>query len=50
LYLASVLLYWFPLALVSKPLWYGYAVLFVASTILNVTSHKRATDHRQLAA
>lgn len=40
LYLATVMFYWFPLALLYKPLWYGYAVLFVISTILNVTSHK----------
>ncbi len=41
LYLATVMFYWFPLALVSKPLWYAYAALFVVSTILNVTSHKK---------
>jgi hypothetical protein len=40
LYLATIMFYWFPLALIAKPLWYAYAVLFVASTILNVTSHK----------
>jgi len=40
LYLATVMFYWFPLALVSKPLWYVYAVLFVLSTVLNVTSHR----------
>jgi hypothetical protein len=39
LYLATILFYWFPLALIAKPLWYAYAVLFVASTILNLTSH-----------
>jgi hypothetical protein len=39
LYLATIMFYWFPLALIAKPLWYAYAVLFVASTILNVTSH-----------
>ncbi len=42
LYLATVMFYWFPLALVYKPLWYGYAVLFIASTLLNVTSHHKA--------
>ncbi len=41
LYLATVMFYWFPLALVYKPLWYVQAVLFIASTILNVTSHRR---------
>ena len=44
LYLAIVMFYWFPLALIWKPLWYVYAVLFIISTILNVTSHQRPTD------
>ena len=43
LYLATVMFYWWPLALIYKPLWYGYAVLFVISTYLNVTSHHRKT-------
>ena len=42
LYLATVMFYWFPLKLISKPLWYVYAVLFVISTLLNVTSHKKS--------
>jgi len=46
LYLATIMFYWFPLALIDKPLWYGYAVLFVVSTWLNVTSHKAATGTR----
>jgi hypothetical protein len=46
LYLATVMFYWFPLALVSKPLWYVYAVLFVLSTVLNVTSHRSPTTAR----
>ena len=41
LYLATVMFYWWPLGLVSKPLWGVYAVLFTVSTILNVTSHER---------
>ena len=41
LYLATVMFYWWPLALIYKPLWYVYALLFVISTILNVTSHQR---------
>ncbi len=41
LYLATVMFYWWPLALLNKPLWYGYALLFVVSTILNVSSHDR---------
>jgi hypothetical protein len=40
LYLATVMFYWFPLGLLSRPLWFGYAVLFVISTTLNVTSHR----------
>ena len=38
-YLATIMFYWWPLALISKPLWYGYAVLFVIATFLNVRSH-----------
>ena len=45
LYLATVMFYWWPLAQIYKPLWYGYAVLFVASTILNVTSHQSESQH-----
>jgi len=41
LYLATVMFYWWPLALLYKPLWYGYAILFIVSTGLNVTSHYR---------
>jgi hypothetical protein len=40
LYLATVMFYWWPAALVSPPLWYVLAVLFVVSTILNVSSHR----------
>ncbi len=40
LYLATIMFYWWPLALLWKPLWYIYAVLFVASTTLNVISHQ----------
>jgi len=47
LYLATVMFYWWPLGLVSRPLWYMYAVLFVISTILNVTSHNEARDPSQ---
>lgn len=46
LYLATVMFYWWPLALIDKPLWYVYAVLFVTSTILNVTSHRRSKPDR----
>jgi hypothetical protein len=40
LYLASIMFYWWPLATISRPLWYVYAVLFVVSTVLNAASHK----------
>jgi hypothetical protein len=40
LYLATIIFYWFPLANIYKSLWYVYAVLFVASTILNLSSHR----------
>jgi hypothetical protein len=39
LYLASVMFYWWPLALVYKPLWYVFAILFIISTYLNISSH-----------
>jgi hypothetical protein len=41
LYLATIMFYWWPLGLISRPLWYVYAALFIISTTLNVTSHKR---------
>ncbi len=41
LYLATVMFYWWPLAFIYIPLWYGYAVLFLISTYLNVTSHQK---------
>jgi len=39
LYLATVMFYWWPLGLLSRPMWIAYAVLFVIGTVLNVTSH-----------
>ena len=39
LYLSMILFYWWPLALISRPLWFVYATLFIISTILNVISH-----------
>lgn len=39
LYLSSLMFYWWPLANIQRPLWFIYAVLFVISTILNITSH-----------
>jgi hypothetical protein len=41
LYLATAMFYWWPLALVSRPLWYVGAALFLVGAVLNVTSHKR---------
>ncbi|MGD1992452.1 MAG: hypothetical protein PVI59_04585 [Anaerolineae bacterium] len=39
LYLSTVMFYWWPLGLLSRPLWIAFAVLFVIGTVLNVTSH-----------
>ena len=39
LYLTTVMFYWWPLGLLSRQLWYVYAILFVIGTILNITSH-----------
>jgi len=47
LYLATVMFYWWPVGLISRPLWYVYAVLFAISTVLNTTSHKGPEDGRQ---
>jgi len=40
LYLATIMFYWWPLGLISRPLLYGYTVLYIISTALNATSHK----------
>jgi hypothetical protein len=40
LYLATIMFYWWPLAQINRVLWYIYAVLFVVSTFLNVSSHR----------
>lgn len=39
LYLSTIMFYWWPLGLISRPLWDIYAGLFIISTILNITSH-----------
>lgn len=39
LYLAAIMFYWWPIGLLSRPLWFVYAVLFVIATVLNITSH-----------
>jgi len=39
LYLSTIMFYWWPLGLLSRPLWFAFAILFVIGTILNVISH-----------
>lgn len=39
LYLGTIMFYWWPLALIYKPLWYVFSGLFVISTFLNIKSH-----------
>jgi hypothetical protein len=39
LYLATVMLYWWPVGLLSRPLWFVYTILFVIATVLNIASH-----------
>ena len=39
LYLGTIMFYWWPLGLLSRPAWYVYAVLFVLITVLNLISH-----------
>jgi len=39
LYLGTIMFYWFPLGILSRPMWYIYAVLFALGTFLNITSH-----------
>jgi hypothetical protein len=41
LYLATVMFYWWPFAVIYKPLWYIGGCLFAINTFLNITSHKR---------
>jgi hypothetical protein len=40
LYLATNMFYWWPVGLISRPLWYVYAVLFAVSMALNLLSHR----------
>lgn len=47
LYLATVMLYWWPLVRIWRPLWTAAAGLFVLNTVLNITSHKKPGDIRQ---
>ena len=39
LYLTTIMFYWWPLIQIDKRLWGAYTVLYVISTILNITSH-----------
>ena len=39
LYLGTIMFYWFPVGMLSRPLWYLYAAFFAVSTYLNITSH-----------
>lgn len=39
LYLATVMFYWWPVGLLSRPLWFVYTFLFVIATVLNIISH-----------
>jgi len=39
LYLSAIMFYWWPLALLYRPLWFAFGFLFVIGTILNITSH-----------
>lgn len=39
LYFLSLMFYWWPLGTIRRSLWYLYAVMFLASTILNISSH-----------
>lgn len=41
LYLATIMFYWWPLGLWSRPLWFIYAALFAVATVLNIISHHR---------
>ena len=39
LYLGTIIFYWWPLALLYRPLWFVFGALFVIGTTLNITSH-----------
>ena len=41
LYLAMIMFYWWPLAIIHKQLWFVYTALFIANTTLNLSSHKQ---------
>ena len=39
LYLGTVMFYWWPLWPMSRLLWGGYTILYVAAMVLNIRSH-----------
>ncbi|MGD2057844.1 MAG: hypothetical protein PVF85_05520 [Anaerolineales bacterium] len=39
LYIGAQLFYWFPVGQIGRSYWYLYALLFVASTYFNISSH-----------
>jgi hypothetical protein len=39
LYLSAIMFYWWPLLRLDRRLWFVYMILYVVSTILNITSH-----------
>lgn len=39
MYLAAQMFYWWPLGRLARPYWYLYALLFVAASYFNLTSH-----------
>lgn len=41
LYLSGLVLYWWSVGFIGRQFWFAYAVLFVISTILNISSHVR---------
>ena len=41
LFIIAQVLYWWAVGIVMRPLWYAFAVLFILTTVLNVTSHRR---------
>jgi hypothetical protein len=45
LYLATAMLYWWPVALVSRPLWYALGASFLVSSGLNIAAHRRRAGH-----
>jgi len=49
LYLATCMLYWWPLWPLCRPLWYVTTALYVTQTVLNVRSHRPAVPAKGAA-